>query len=82
MSSAELLPGLPVRRPVAEAAAARSPRVRLVALVKLAVVGGLAFAIGFFAMVAMRSFGWGAGLVATVSGSVLIANVVGRLYAG
>jgi len=28
----------------------------------------------------MRSFGWAAGLLASVSGPMLIANVVGRLY--
>ncbi len=78
--SAELHPGgPPLRRPVAEAANARL-RVRLAALAKLAAVGGLAFAMGLVALVAMRSFGWAAGLLATVGGPVLIAKVVGRLY--
>jgi hypothetical protein len=65
------------RLPVVEAAAARW----LLALVKLALLGGVAFAVGVVAIVAMRSLGAGPGLLAAVGGPVLIAHTVERLYA-
>ena len=55
-------------------------RVRLAGLMKLAAAGGLAFAVGVFAMVAMQSLGWSAGLLASISGPMLIATTVERLY--
>jgi hypothetical protein len=75
-SSVELHCGLPEGRLPIAAGAKRW----LAAVLKYAVVGGLAFAIGFLAIVAMRSFGWAAGVLASVSGPMLIASVVGRLY--
>ena len=80
ISSAELHPGLPAGQPVVEPAPARSLRAGLLALVKLAVVGGLAFAVGFLAMIAMRSVGLAAGLAAAIGGPMLLANVLERLY--
>jgi hypothetical protein len=80
MLSAEPYPDVPAGRR-RMAGAARSLRIRLAGLVKLAAVGGLAFAVGVFAMIAMSSLGWGAGLLATVSGPMLIASVIGKLYA-
>jgi hypothetical protein len=47
---------------------------------KLAAAGGVAFAAGVFAMVAMQSLGWSAGLLASISGPVLVATTVDRLY--
>ena len=79
MLSAEPYPDLPAHRRTI-AGPARSPRPRFVGLMKLAAAGGLAFAVGTLAMSAMHCLGWGAGLLASVSGPVLIATTVERLY--
>ena len=79
MLSAEPYPDLPARRR-RTAGPAPSLRVRLTGLMKLAAAGGLAFAVGVLAMVAMQSLGWTAGLLASISGPMLIATTVERLY--
>jgi hypothetical protein len=73
--SAELHPGLRERRRSVTETRARSLPELLVALARLGLLGGLSFAVGLVAIVALRSFGWAAGLAASVGGPMLVANV-------
>ncbi len=80
-SSVELHSDPPIRRgPVAEATKRRALRARLIALAKVAIIGGLTFAVGLVGMVAVRSLGWAAGVGGIAGGAVLSVSVAIAWY--